>query len=200
MPRMPTLRRRPTPPGRKPPRRFTWTLAFGGGPDWSSSQLIVTCAHVVGALVFLVALHRAAGGFDAIFWGLAAVPLFTVSYAGSAAPLAFWGLMIFGWFHLSPAGSFSWWSLPAAAGVAIGHAAAALSASCPPQTHIARPEFVRWARWTGIAAAAALPVGALAGVVVGRSTSVAPVATVVGLLGVAGTLLLLRTTAPATLD
>jgi hypothetical protein len=194
------VRHPPTLQGPTPRRRFSWTLRFGGGPDWSSSQLAVTGAHVAGALVFLTALYRAAGGFDAIFWALAAVPVLTMSYAGAAAPLAFWGLMLYGWFYLSPAGSFSWWSLVAAAGVAIGHAAAAVSASAPPQTHIAAVEFRRWARWTGIAAAAALPVGALAGLLVGRSTSLVPVATVVGLLGIAAGLFLLRTAPPSPRD
>ena len=196
---MTTVQRPATPDGRpRRRRRFTWTVRFGGGSDWSSSQLASTGAHVVGALVFLVALHRASGGFDAIWWGLAAVPLLTMSFAGSGAPLGFWGLMVYGWFYLSPAGSFSWWSVPAAAGLAIGHASAAVSASTPPQAHIARVELARWARWTGIAVAAALPIGAFAAVVVGRSTSLVPVAAVVGLLGVAGTLLLLRTRPPET--
>lgn len=43
----------------------------------------------------------------------------------SGAPLAFYALMLFGWLQLTPEGSFSWWSVMAAAGVTLGHAAAA---------------------------------------------------------------------------
>jgi hypothetical protein len=157
----------------------------------------VAVVHVLGALVYLVSLHRAAGGFEGLYWLLALVPLLTLSWVGSALPLAYWGLMLFGWFTLTPEASFSWWSLPAAAGVAVGHAAAALGASVPPATQLGRPELLRWARRTGVAAAAALPVGALAGVLAGRVGDAAPAALVVGVLGLSAGLLLLRTEPPA---
>lgn len=181
------------------PRHTRWTLLLGG-PEWSTSQLGLAVAHVLGALVYLVCLHRASGGFEGIFWALAAVPLLTLSWTGSALPLAYWGLMLFGWFTLTPEGSFSWWSLPAAAGVAVGHAAAALGASVPPATQLARRELLRWARLTGLAAAAALPVGVLAGTLAGHGDVAGPAALVIGVLGLAAAVLLLRTEPPAERD
>ncbi len=180
-------------------RHARWTLRIGG-PEWSTSQLGLAVAHVLGALVYLACLHRASGGFEGIFWALALVPLLTLSWAGSALPLAYWGLMLFGWFTLTPEGSFSWWSLPAAAGVAVAHAAAALGASVPPATQIGRPELLRWARSTGLAAAAALPVGALAGLLADRDSGAGPTALVVGVLGLAAAVLILRTEPPAARD
>jgi hypothetical protein len=177
-----------------------------GGAEWSTSQLGLAVAHVLGALVYLVCLHRASGGFEGIYWVLALVPLLTLSWSGSALPLVYWGIMLFGWFTLTPEGSFSWWSLPAAAGVAVGHAAAALGASVPPETQLGRRELLRWARATGLAAAAALPVGALAGLLAGRAGGSGglggsgPAALLVGVLGLAAGVLLLRTEPPAERD
>jgi len=180
-------------------RHSRWTLLLGG-PEWSTSQLGLAVAHVLGALVYLVCLSRASGGFAGLYWVLAAVPLFTLSWSGSALPLAYWGLLLFGWFTLTPEGSFSWWSLPAAAGVAVGHAAAALGASVPPATQLAGRELLRWARMTGLAAAAALPVGALAGLLVDHRAFAGSAALVIGLAGLAAGVLLLRTEPPAERD
>ncbi|WP_076259425.1 hypothetical protein [Intrasporangium flavum] len=189
----------PAQPSTRLPHHARWTLRLGG-PEWSASQLGLAAAHALGALAYLVCLDHASGGFDGLFWILAAVPLLTLSWTGSALPLAYWGLMLFGWFTLTPEGSFSWWSLPAAAGVAVGHAAAALGASVPPATQVAPRELLRWTRWTGVAAAAALPVGALAGVLAGHGDVGGPAALVVGVLGLAAAVLLLRTEPPAERD
>ena len=186
-------------PDTRSPRR-TWTLHFGSGPEWSTRQLALTGAHVVAVALFLTAMDRGTGGFDAIIWALVLVPLLTMSWSGSAAPLALWGLLVTTWFLLSPTGAFSWWSLLGAVAVAIGHAASALSSTLPPAGQFSRATLARWARHTGIAAAAALPVALLVGLVHGRDLGVGPVALVIGLLGLAVGLLLVRTNPPVPRD
>ena len=176
------------------------TVHFGAGPEWSLSQLGATAAAVGGVVVYLASLSRAGGGFDSLWWALAALPLVTMAWAGSAAPLLYWALLLYGWFTLTPAGSFSWWSLLAAAGLAVGHAAAALSASSPPAGSFTSRTASRWVRHTAIASAAAVPVAVLAGLLAGRSLGIVPVAYVVGLGGVAVGLWLVRTSPPAPRD
>ena len=173
------------------------TLHFGAGPEWSLSQLGATAASMGGVLVYLASLHLAAGGFDSLWWALVLLPLLTMAWAGSAAPLVYWALLLYGWFTLSPAGGFSWWSLPAAAGCVVAHAATALSASSPPAGSFTARTAGRWARHTAVALLAAVPVAVLAGVLSGLSLGIAPAAYVLGLGGVAVGLWLLRTSPPA---
>ncbi|GAB3072623.1 hypothetical protein GCM10027053_42250 [Intrasporangium mesophilum] len=179
------------------PRRV-WTFHFGAGPEWSLRQLALTGAQILAVVLFLVAMGQATGGFDGIIWALATVPLLTMSWAGSAVPLVLWGLLVTIWFYLSPTGAFSWWSLLGATGVALGHAASALSATTPPEGQIAREALLRWARHTGIAYAAAIPVALLVGAVRDRDLAIGPVAFVIGLLGLALGLWLVRSNPPAT--
>lgn len=176
------------------------TVHFGAGPEWSLSQLGATAAAMAGVLVYLGSLSRAAGGFDPVWWSLVLLPLLTMLWAGSAAPLLYWGLLLYGWFTLTAAGSFSWWSLPAAAGCAVGHAATALSASSPPGGSFTARTGRRWLRHTAIAFLSAVPVALLAGLLTGRSGAVSAAAYVVGLLGVSVAVWLMRTNPPAERD
>ncbi|GAA5032448.1 hypothetical protein GCM10023258_31420 [Terrabacter aeriphilus] len=185
----------PTLPTTHPVRR---TLRFGAGPEWSLSQLGAAAAGMGGVALYLAGLSVAAGGFDAIWWALVLVPLLTLSWAGSAAPLALWALLLLGWFVLTPAGSFSWWSLPAALGAVGAHAAAALAASSPPAGSFTRRTVRRWVRHAAVAAAAAVPVALLAGALSARPLGLVPAAYVLGLGGVAVGLWLLRTSPPTT--
>lgn len=185
----------PAVPTAHPVRR---TLRFGAGPEWSLSQLGAAAAGMGGVTLFLAALSAAAGGFDAVWWALVLVPLLTLSWAGSAAPLALWALLLLGWFVLTPAGSFSWWSLPAALGAVSAHAAAALAASSPPAGSFTQRTVRRWVRHAAVAAAAAVPVALLAGALSARPLGLVPAAYVVGLGGVAVGLWLLRTSPPTT--
>lgn len=173
------------------------TVHFGAGPEWALSQLGASVAAMGGVAVFLASLYLAAGGFDAIWWALVLLPLLTMAWAGSAAPLAYWALLLYGWFTLTPAGSFSWWSLPAAGGCIVGHAATALSASSPPSGSLTAATARRWARHTALACAAAVPVAVLAALLDGRSPGLVPAAYLVGLGGVAVGLWLVRTSPPA---
>lgn len=172
------------------------TVHFGAGPEWSLSQLGATAAAMGGVLVYLASLSLAAGGFDPVWWSLVLLPLVTMVWTGSAAPLFYWGLLLFGWFTLTAAGSFSWWSLPAAAGCVIGHAATALSASSPPAGSFTARTARRWVRHTAGALLAALPVVLLAGLLSGRSIPLTPAAYVIGLLGVSVGVWLVRTNPP----
>jgi hypothetical protein len=176
------------------------TVHFGAGPEWSLSQLGATAAAVGGVVVYLASLSLAVGGFDSLWWALAALPLVTMAWAGSAAPLLYWALLLYGWFTLTPAGSFSWWSLPAAAGLAVGHAAAALSASSPPAGSFTARTARRWVRHTAIVSGTAVPVAVVAGLLVGRSLGMVQAAYVIGLGGVAAGLWLVRTNPPAPRD
>ena len=177
-------------------RRSTWTLHFGSGPEWSGTQLALAAVHVVAVVAFLFAMDHATGGFDSVIWMVALVPLLTMSWSGSAAPLMLWGLLITTWFYLSPSGGFSWWSLLGAAGVAVGHASMALSSTLPPGGQFPRETIGRWARHTAIALAAAVPVAGLVGLVHGHDLGIGPVALVVGLLGLAVGVWLTRSNPP----
>ncbi len=92
-----------------------------------------------------------------------------MSWSGSGLPLAQWALLLLLWFLLTEAGSFSWWSLPGAAGVLLSHAATSLSATMPPGGDVGAVSARRWVRWTGTALAVVAVVGACAGGLVGRS-------------------------------
>jgi hypothetical protein len=176
--------------------RVRRTLYLGAGSEWSLSQLAAAAAAMGGVAVYLASLSLSAGGFDAFWWALVLLPLLTMAWAGSAAPLAYWALMLFGWFTLTPAGTFSWWSLPAAAGCIVAHAATALSASSPPAGSVTARTARRWTRHTAAAFAAAVPVAVLAGLLDGRSVGLVPTAYVIGLGGVAVGLWFVRTSPP----
>lgn len=173
------------------------TLHFGAGPEWSFSQLGAAAAAMGGVLLFLASLYLAAGGFAGPWWALVLLPLVTMSWAGSAAPLVYWALLLYGWFTLTPAGSFSWWSLPAAAGCIVAHAATSAAATSPPAGSFTARAVSRWGRHTAVAFAAAVPVAALTGLLTTRSLGPAPAAYVLGLGGVAAGLWLVRTSPPA---
>jgi len=179
------------------PRRRR-TLRFGAGPEWSFAQLGATAAATAGVLVHLGALHRAVGGFDGVWWLLALVPIVSMPWAGSAAPLALWGVLLVGWFVLTPAGTFSWWSLVAAAGVIVGHAAPALSAASPPSGSFSRVTVRQWSRHVLVALSAAGAVAVTVAALSGRDLQLGAVGLVVGLLGLAAALWWVRTSPPAT--
>lgn len=160
------------------------TVRFGHGPEWSIDQVSLAVAACAGIALYLLALLQATGGFVGIWWFLALVPLAFIGHAGSALPLAVWAALLVVWYQLTPAGSFTWWSLPAAVGVAVAHTATALSASAPPATAFPQPTRRRWAQLAVAAALAAAPVAGLAGALAGRALEGGPAAYVLGLLGV----------------
>lgn len=171
-------------------------LRFGTGAAWSGHQLGLAAVGSAGAIAYLVALDRASGGFDPIFWVLAVTPAFLTKLNGSGVPLAFWTLMLFGWVHLTPAGSYSWWALLGAGGVALGHASAALSAAAPPSASFPAHTLRRWLRLLLVALAAAVGVGLLAGLLRGRVDGLGAVAQLLGLVALSVGVWLLRSSPP----
>jgi len=185
------------PSGGAGPSSRTWrTVSFGRGRQWSLPQLGLAVLGVASAAIFLQSLWQASGGFDPIWWSLVLVPLVTIAYAGSGVPLAYWGLMLVGWFVLTPSGSFSAWSVPAALALLVGHAAAALSATTPPAGEFSTRTLRRWLRWVVVAALAAPAVAFLADTLEGGGLEAGPAAYVIGLGGLSIGIFLLRSEQP----
>ncbi|GAA6527192.1 hypothetical protein [Intrasporangium sp. DVR] len=173
------------------------TIRFGRGPRWSLPQLGLALVAATSAGLFLGCLSAAAGGFDPVWWSLVIVPLVTLGYSGSGVPLAYWGLMLIGWFVLTPDGSLTPWSVPAALALVVGHSAAALSATTPPAGGFSTRVVRTWVGRVVLAALAAPAVALLAGAVRGGGPGAGPAAYVIGLGGLAIGIFLLRTEPPA---
>jgi hypothetical protein len=171
-------------------------VRFGSGRAWSVHQLLLAATSSAGALAYLLALDRAAGGFDPLFWLLLPVPALLLAVNASGWPSAYWAFMVFGWFYLTPSGSLSGWSLLAAAGLLLGHGCAALSASAPPVASLPRRVLRRWARQGAVAMGAAAVVALGASLLRGRVEAIGVVAQLVGLLGLALGVWLLRSHPP----
>ena len=182
---------RPADSGR--PQRF---VRFGAGSDWSVHHLLLAGLATFGVALYLVALAGASGGMDAGWWLLLAVPLMTWSLSNSAAALALWTVLLVVWINLTPAGSFSWWSLLAAGGVTLSHAATALADSAPPWALVGRVTAREWLRWVAVGLAAATVAAGLAALLLGRTAGLSPAAYVIGLLGLTVGLWALRTNPP----
>lgn len=180
-------------------RRHRWrrTVRFGVGPQWSLPQLALAGAGVAGVATFLGAMQLAAGALDGAYWlMLLPAPLVSLSWAGSGLPLAYWGALLVAWVWATPAGSFSWWSLLGAAGLAVSHSALAHGSSAPPTAGVPPESLRRWARELVLALSAALLVGATAAAIASRSQGASPAAYLIGLGGLAVGLWLLRTNPP----
>lgn len=171
-------------------------VRFGSGQAWSPDQVALGVLSSAGALIFLLALRAASGGFDPIFWLLVPLPGMLVWRNDSGVPLAYWGLMLFGWFQLTPSGSFTPWSVVAATGLLLGHASAALSASAPPTAAFPGLVVRRWTRRALVGLAAAVAVGLAAGLLSGEVDGLGPLAQAAGLAGLALGVWLLRSEAP----
>ncbi|HEU5144955.1 MAG TPA: hypothetical protein VFT81_07240 [Dermatophilaceae bacterium] len=171
-------------------------VRFGSGRAWSVHQLLLAATSSAGALAFLLALDRAAGGFDPLFWLLLPVPALLLAVNASGWPTAYWAFMVFGWFYLTPSGSFSGWSPLAAAGLLLGHGSAALSASAPPMASLPGRVLRRWARQATVAMGAASAVALAASLLRGRVDGIGIVAQLVGLLGLAVGVWFLRSHPP----
>lgn len=174
----------------------TRTLRFGTGPEWSSHQLALALAHTVGVVVFLAALDRASGGFPAPYWLVVLIPPTTMVFAGSGLTLGLMLTLLYGWFLLAPAGSFTWWSVPAAAGLLLSHVAVSLSATAPPAARFETRQLRRRARIALLALCAAPVVAMGAALLSGSGLGPHPAAYVLGLVGVAVGVALTRSNPP----
>jgi hypothetical protein len=183
-------------PGREPELPTWRTVSFTRGKHWSLPQLGLSLLGVASAAVFLYALSQSSGGFVPTWWVLVVAPLVAMTYTGSGAPLAYWGLMLVGWFVLTPSGSFSPWSIPAALALLVGHSTAALSATTPPAGGFSTRTVRTWLRRVLLAALAAPAVAVLAGTLRGAGLEASPAAYVIGLGGLAIGIFLLRSEPP----
>jgi hypothetical protein len=172
------------------------SVRFGTGRAWSAHQLLTAGITMMGSLAFTVALERASGGFDPLFWAAVPLSVFLLPVSGSGWPLAYWGVMVLTWFYLTPEGSFSAWSVLAAAGLLLGHAAAAHSASAPAGTSFPARTVRRWVRQALVALGAAGAVGLAATLLAGRVDEAGAVAQALGLFGLALGVWLLRSNEP----
>lgn len=180
----------------RPARRRRWLLRFPTGQTWSGDHLVLGALSSLGALVYLVSLHRASGGFDTLFWLLVPVPVLSIRMNDSAFPLAYWGVMVFGWFHLTPAGAFSAWSVLGAAGLVLGHTCTTISAGAPPSAVLPPGTARHWLGRSVPAWGAAVAVAAGAGLLTGRVDDLGPVAQLVGLTGLVLGVWFLRSNPP----
>lgn len=171
-------------------------VRFGAGSDWSLHHVLLAAVATLGVALYLVALARATGGMDTGWWLLVAVPLLTWSLSNSAAALILWALLLVVWINLTPAGGFSWWSLLAAAGVTLSHAATALADSAPPWALVGPATARRWLQWMTVALCAAAVVAVLAALLLGRAGGLSSAAYVIGLVGLAAGVWALRTNPP----
>ncbi|WP_347351274.1 hypothetical protein [Intrasporangium sp.] len=182
--------------GGRASRRPVRFIRFGTGPEWSVAHALLGGVATLGVVGYLAALDQAAGGLEAIWWLLAAVPLLTWSLSNSAAALLLWTLLLVVWVNLTPEGSFSWWSVLAAAGVAVSHAATAAADARPPVAPLGRSTARRWVRLVVIAVAAATVAAVLVALLLGRTGGLSAAAYVVGLAGLATGVWALRTNPP----
>lgn len=191
----------PTPgrPEVAPPGR-TRTIRFGTGPDWSMHQLGLAAAHTIGVAVFLAALHQASGGFALPYWLVLLLPPTTMVLAGSSLTLGLMLTLLYGWFLLTPAGSFTWWSVPAAAGLLLSHISVSWSASAPPATRWSGAPLRRRAHLALIAFGAAPVVAVGAAALAGRRLGPNPTVYAIALAGVALGVLLTRANPPSPPD
>lgn len=171
-------------------------VRFGNGPDWSVHHLLLAAASTLGVVVYLIALTGATGESAGGWWLLVAVPLLTWSLPNSAAALVLWSVLVIVWVNLTPAGSFSWWSLLAAAGVLLSHAATALAASAPPWATVGRATARRWLRMVAVAMLVTGVVAGLGALLLGRTGGLSWAAYVIGLAGLGAGIWALRTNAP----
>lgn len=176
------------------------TLRFGTGPEWSSHQLALTAANTLGVGLYLAALSQAAGGFSGLYWLILLVPATTMSFAGSGLSLGLLAVLLYSWFILLPAGSFTWWSLPAAVGLLLSHSAVSLSATAPPTARFSREHLRRRLRGHAVALSAAVVMAAGAALLSGRELGPNPAAYAIGLAGVVTGLWLARTNPPRPRD
>lgn len=174
------------------PGRVWRTIRLGSGPEWSIEQFALAALSSAGVVIFVTCLHQAATGPIGFWWVEALLPLVLIGYAGSALPLALWAVLIWSWFVNVPTDSFTLWSVPAAAGIALAHAATALLATCPPGATFPRATIAAWSRAVLVAIGTAGVVAGLATAARSASLGAGSAAYVVGLLGVGLGLLWLR--------
>lgn len=183
-------------PRRASTRHVERFVRFGGGTEWSPHHLLLAGVATLGVAVYLVALGQASS-LDPLWWVLVLVPMVTWPLADSAAALILWTVLLLAWVNAMPEGTFSWWSLLAALGAALSHAATALSDSGPSTWQVPAAVARQWLRWLGTGLAAAAAVAVLAALLAGRAHGLSPAAYVIGLAGLAAAVWALRTNPPA---
>lgn len=118
----------------------------------SATHVRVRLVSLVGALLFTLA-YAAAGGGSPLAWGaMAVLGLLVVLQPHTLMPAVFLGFALASWWA-GVQGPWHWALLPAALGLLLVHAGAALAASVPAQAGVPATVLRRWASRTGVVAA-----------------------------------------------
>ncbi len=143
-----------------PRRPLSRLVRWGGSDEHDAGRLAVAAVATVAPLLFAVCLML--GGGEVTWWWLVFAPAgaATVAYAETPAALVMWAMLLVLWVAQVP-GPFSWWSLPAAACVAAGHAALTLVAGHPSAGALPFEAVRRTGRRLAVVLAVALAVALL---------------------------------------
>ncbi|WP_130014728.1 hypothetical protein [Serinicoccus sediminis] len=152
------------------------------------SHLRVRLVALAGAVVVALSLAAAGGGGPVAWGGTVLLGALVVLQPGGIMPAFFLVWAIAAWWAGVP-GPWHWALLPAAWGLLLVHAGAALAASVPPQATVPRAVVVRYAARVGVVAAAVTLVWGLAALAVGARSGGGPLPSVLGLALLAGALL-----------
>jgi hypothetical protein len=139
-------------------------VRFGLSDEYDGRQLLVSAVATLAPMVFAGALMLAGG--EVSWWWLVFAPAgaATVAYAETPAALVMWALLLVMWVGQVP-GPFSWWAVPAAGCVAVGHTALTLVAGRPSAGGLAEAVFRRTGRRLALVMGAVLAVAAVTQVV-----------------------------------
>ena len=154
----------------------------------SRTHLAVRGVAMLGALLFTLSLVLAGPGNPVLWAGLVTAGALVVLNPHTLMPVVFLLLAVGAWWANVDA-LWHWTLLPAAVGLLLVHAGAALAASVPAQSPVPHSVLRRWAARVGVVSAVTVGVWALAGALdVARSGEGGALPGIVGLAVLAASL------------